>query len=233
MNVHYLQHVPFECLGSIEAWLHNRGHRITVTRLYNNEQLPALDDIDWLIVMGGPMGVEDTTNYPWLSAEKDFIKQALTQKKIVLGICLGAQLMADVLGASVTKNPHKEIGWFPIQLTEQAKATQLGSALPTEFDVFHWHGDTFSTPDNAISLASSSACKNQGYIIDDSVLGLQFHLETTPQPALELTVHCKDDLSNSPYIQSAEDMLSQPKRFENVNKIMTTVLSYLEKSHMS
>jgi GMP synthase-like glutamine amidotransferase len=230
MNVHYLQHVPFEGLGSMETWFKNQGHTITVTHLYKNEELPSIEDIDWLIVMGGPMGVEDQAIYPWLTEEKAFIKQAIDQNKIVLGICLGAQLIADVLGAYIIKNSFREIGWFPIQLSEEAKATELGTALPNNFDAFHWHGDTFSIPDHAIPLASSEACLNQGFILNEKIIGLQFHLETTAASALDLTIHCKNELDNSQYVQTAEEILDKPERFEKINKIMKVVLGCLETS---
>lgn len=230
MNVHYLQHVPFEGLGSMETWFKNQGHTITVTHLYKNEELPSIEDIDWLIVMGGPMGVEDQAIYPWLTKEKAFIKQAIDQNKIVLGICLGAQLIADVLGAYIIKNTYREIGWFPIQLSEEAKTTELGASLPEEFDVFHWHGDTFSIPDHAIRLASSEACLNQGFILNDKVVALQFHLETTATSALDLTIHCKNELDNSQYVQTADEILVKPKRFTDINQIMDLILGYLEKS---
>lgn len=230
MNVHYLQHVPFEGLGSMETWFKNQGHTITVTHLYKNEELPSIEDIDWLIVMGGPMGVEDQAIYPWLTEEKAFIKQAIDQNKIVLGICLGAQLIADVLGAYIVKNSFREIGWFPIQLSKEAKATELGTALPNNFDVFHWHGDTFSIPDHAIPLASSEACLNQGFILNEKIIGLQFHLETTAASALDLTIHCRNELDNSQYVQTAEEILDKPERFEKINKIMKAVLSCLEAS---
>lgn len=231
MNVHYLQHVPFEGLGSIEAWLKEQDHSITVTRLYQNEPLPSIENIDWLIVMGGPMSIEDHAIYPWLTAEKAFIKQALNQKKIVLGICLGAQLIADILGADITKNVFKEIGWFPIKTSEEAKASTIGTILPDQFEVFHWHGDTFDIPDRAIPLASSEACKNQGFMINERVIGLQFHLETTPESALDLTIHCKNELSRSLYVQSAEKILSQPERYEKINHIMEAILGYLDNAH--
>jgi len=230
MNVHYLQHVPFEGLGSMETWFKNQGHTITVTHLYKNEELPSIEDIDWLIVMGGPMGVEDQAIYPWLTEEKAFIKQAIDQNKIVLGICLGAQLIADVLGAYIVKNSFREIGWFPIQLSKEAKATELGTALPNNFDVFHWHGDTFSIPDHAIPLASSEAYLNQGFILNEKIIGLQFHLETTAASALDLTIHCRNELDNSQYVQTAEEILDKPERFEKINKIMKAVLSCLEAS---
>lgn len=230
MNVHYLQHVPFEGLGSMETWFKNQGHSLTVTHLYKNEELPSIEGIDWLIVMGGPMGVEDQAIYPWLTEEKAFIKQAIDQNKIVLGICLGAQLIADVLGAYIVKNSFREIGWFPIQLSKKAKITKLGAVLPDKFDVFHWHGDTFAIPDHAIPLASSEACLNQGFILNEKVIGLQFHLETTATSALDLTIHCKNELDNSQYVQTAEEILEKPERFGDINKIMGVILGYLEKS---
>ena len=232
MHIHYLQHVPFEDLGSMKAWLQAHGHSLSVTRLYKEEPLPQINSFDWLIVMGGPMSITDIETYPWLTNEKAFIKQAIDEKKIVLGICLGSQLIAYVLGAAISKNTHKEIGWFPIQISENVKATHLGAALPHEFDVFHWHDDTFSLPDKAMPLASSEACRNQGFLIDNRVLGLQFHLETTPESALDLTIHCKDELDHSRYVQSAEDMLSKPERFENINTIMNEILGLLEKTHI-
>ena len=215
----------------MEAWFKARGHSLSVTHRYKEEPLPDVNDVDWLIVMGGPMSVTDIAAYPWLTDEKEFIKQAIDKKKIVLGICLGAQLIADVLGAAISKNTHKEIGWFPIQISEDLKATSLGAVLPHEFAVFHWHGDTFSIPKNAIPLASSEGCKNQGFMIDNRILGLQFHLETTPESARDLTLYCNAELNNVPYVQSAEDMLSQPERFKKINTIMETILSYLEKSN--
>jgi GMP synthase-like glutamine amidotransferase len=231
MHIHYLQHVPFEDLGSMEAWFRAHGHSLSVTHLYKDESLPQMDSFDWLVVMGGPMSVTDLATYPWLTNEKAFIKQAIDEKKIVLGICLGAQLIADVLGATISKNTHKEIGWYPIQLSDDIKAEPLGAALPCKFDVFHWHGDMFSTPDKAISLASSEACRNQGFMIDNRILGLQFHLETTLESARGLTIQCKEELDNSQYVQSAKDMLSRPKRFEEINVIMDEVLGLLEKTH--
>jgi GMP synthase-like glutamine amidotransferase len=215
----------------MEAWFKACGHHLSVTHLYKEEPLPEVNDIDWLIVMGGPMSVTDIATYPWLIKEKVFVQQAIDKNKIVLGICLGAQLIADVLGATISKNTHKEIGWFPIQISEDLKATSLGTVMPHKFEVFHWHGDTFSIPNNAIPLASSEACRNQGFIIDNRILGLQFHLETTPESARDLTLHCKAELNNDPYIQSAEDMLSQPERFEKINTMMETILSHLEKSN--
>ena len=229
MNIHYLQHVPFEELGSIEAELTRKRHQLTSTNLFKNELLPTVDNIDWLIIMGGPMGVNDEDQYRWLKQEKQFIKQAIESGKIVMGICLGAQLIAAALGAKVYKNRHSEIGWFNINRHPEAEETILSSAIPPQVEVFHWHGDTFDIPAGAKSLASSAACPNQGFILDNRVVGFQFHLETTPTSAQALINKCRDELDGSVYVQSESEMLSDPRRFSRINQIMANVLDCLEK----
>jgi GMP synthase-like glutamine amidotransferase len=157
-------------------------------------------DIDGLIVMGGPMGVYDEAVYPWLADEKIFIKQIIDQNKPVLGICLGAQLIADVLGAEVRSAGNKEIGFFPIignPEHEFSKPWKTGT-------VFHWHGDTFGIPDGAVHLASSAATKNQAFLFKDNVLALQFHLETTEESLMSLYENAKDEIVEAPFIQTLE-----------------------------
>ncbi len=228
MNIHWIQHVPFEGLAGIDPMLRKQGHAIECTRLYLDEQFPAVADIDWLIVMGGPMGIYDDDQYAWLSREKHFIEKVIQAQKTVLGICLGAQLIADVLGAKVYKNAYPEIGWFPI---EWAMDTPLSSTvLPDHVEVFHWHGDTFDIPDSGIRLASTEACTNQGYICDDRIIGLQFHLETTLKSATDLIEHCGNELDGSKYVQTSEQILAHPDRFIKINHMMTGILTYLEKN---
>ena len=228
MNIHYLQHVPFEGLGSIEAWLKTGNHRLTDTRLYQNDPLPEMADFDWLIVMGGPMGVDDEDQYPWLKQEKQFIQQAIGSGKIVLGICLGAQLIAAALGAKVYKDKNPEIGWFNIDRHSEAEGTILSAVLPLQMEVFHWHGDTFDIPVGAQSLAFSVACQNQGFIFDNRVVGLQFHLETTPEIARELVNNCRNELDESRYVQSEGEILADPEKFFRINQIMADILNSLE-----
>jgi GMP synthase (glutamine-hydrolysing) len=177
--------------------------------------------------MGGPMGIYDEAEHPWLIAEKKFIEQAVAAGKIVLGICLGAQLIADVLGAGVYRNRHREIGWFDVQRTSEAEDTVTGRAMPAQFEAFHWHGDTFDLPEGARLLAESAACKNQGFIFNDRVLALQFHLETIRESAVALIENCGDELDGSQYVQSAEQMLSDTERFSRINQIMTSVINAL------
>lgn len=226
MRIHYLQHVPYEGLGSIEKWVQKKQHQLSSTKFFRESVLPDLSDFDFLIVMGGPMNIYDTKKYPWLTEEKEFILKTV-QSKTVLGICLGAQLIADVLGAKITANAYKEIGWFPITKSPQLQASPLSKAFPEQLEAFHWHGDTFSLPKNSIPVAGSEACANQGFFYDDRVLGLQFHLETTPQSAKELIDHCADEIIDAPFIQSPEIMLADEKKFKNINRVMEDVLQYL------
>lgn len=202
-----------------------RGDSLTATHLYLPQQLPAIDSFDCLIVMGGPMGVGDTTQYPWLNREKHFIAEAIKANKKILGICLGAQLIAEVLGAHVTKNVHREIGWFPVMYDEGLGDHWLVELLPADLDVFHWHGDTFAIPPDARRIASSEACQNQGYILHEQIIGLQFHLETTLTTATALIENCRDELDGSSYVQSEAVMLADSERFVAINQVMHALLT--------
>lgn len=226
MRAHYLQHIPFEGLGSIERWLQDKGYEITSTQLHKSEKLPNLEEIDLLIVMGGPMSVSDESHHPWLVDEKAFIKEAIQTEKSVLGICLGAQLIAHVMGAKILPNPVKEIGWFPITaITPQQKTAFL---FPKETEVFHWHGETFSLPNQATLLAESKACKNQAFQIGQNVIGLQFHLETTPASAQAIVQNCREELIEAEYIQSEKEILSVPnEKYAIINELMERVLGHL------
>lgn len=148
MRVHYLQHVPYEGLGYIETWLKENNHSISGTRFYEpGYALPSISDIDALVIMGGPMSVYDDYKYPWLREEKIFIEDSINAGKKVLGICLGAQLVALCLGANIHTAQHQEIGWFRVQPTEQIKSISwLHQLFKDEPTVFHWHGDQFEIP---------------------------------------------------------------------------------------
>jgi len=226
MRAHYLQHVVFEGLGSIEPWLQGKGYQISRTALFESEALPDIHDIDWLIIMGGPMSVHDEAEYPWLIQEKTWIRSFIQTGKPVLGICLGAQLIADVLGATVDANPCKEIGWFPIQAAPKISPTQF--AFPENISVFHWHGETFNLPDEAVLLASSAACQHQAFQINKHIIGLQCHLETTPEAAQSMLFHCLDELIEGSYIQTTTQILSaSPEQYQTMHIWMDKVLDYL------
>jgi GMP synthase-like glutamine amidotransferase len=230
MRAHYIQHVPFEGLASIESWLQNAGYEITYTQFFNSGALPDIEDIDLLVVMGGPMSVNDETEYPWLAKEKQFIRSAIEAGMPVLGICLGAQLIASSMGSEVFTNPEKEIGWFPVE----AVKSEITSAFrfPEEIEVFHWHGETFNLPTGSVQLAKSRGCENQAFQIGNNVVGLQFHLETTSASAQAIIENCRDELVGGVYIQSEAEILSAPnERYSSINSLMGKILEYLHASN--
>lgn len=226
MRVHVLQHVPFEGLGSIEAWLSHRGAHVSYTRFFESARLPPLTDIDFVIVLGGPMSVNDAKQLPWLHDEKHFVAQAIASNKAVLGICLGAQLIASAQGARVYPGQEKEIGWFPVFAEPLVPDTFV---FPENTEVFHWHGETFDLPSGALHLATSAACRNQAFQIGARVIGLQFHLETTPKSAEAIISHCASELlPQSRYIQTESALLTIPAaNYAGINVLMTNILEYL------
>jgi GMP synthase-like glutamine amidotransferase len=178
MKICVLQHAAFEGPGEIAAWATQRGHAVSIHHLYRGDALPGLDDLDLLVIMGGEMNIYQYRDWSWLKAESAFIRSALATGKKAVGICLGAQLIADALGVRVVQNSEHELGWLPISWAGNARVAF--SELPPESTVLHWHGDTFSLPEGATRLASSEACAEQGFFIPDKCLALQFHMEVDP-----------------------------------------------------
>ncbi|HWK58660.1 MAG TPA: type 1 glutamine amidotransferase [Parapedobacter sp.] len=217
MNIHYFQHVPYEGLGHIQVWAEEQRHQLSPTRFFDESwQLPNLDEIDALIVLGGPMSVFDEAKYSWLEEEKQFIKAAIDSGKKLLGICLGAQLLANVIGAAVKPAPNKEIGWFPVNATEESKVLpwffELFSENPT---VFHWHADKFEIPYGAINLASSEANKNQAFAIGDQVLALQFHVEMTHDDIQVLLENARADIVPGNFVQPETALINDAALVES------------------
>jgi GMP synthase-like glutamine amidotransferase len=227
MNIHYFQHVPFEGLGSIENWTGMPAHKLTATRFYEDHKLPFIDICDMLIVMGGPMSANDDDRFDWMTEEKKFIEKAILRGKKVIGICLGAQLIADVLGSRVYKNKEKEIGWMPLQLTEEGKKAHVFSDITDGQNVFHWHGDTFDLPNGSVQLARTEACEQQAFLYDGHVLGMQFHLETTEATILEMLKNCSDDLSTKGAFVQSEAQIKDESHIYRCNKIIEKIIEKL------
>ena len=227
IRLHFLQHVWFENLAHIEVWAERRGSTISGTKLFSDEQLPSIDDLDWLVIMGGPMGVHDEEQYAWLVDEKKFIEKAITAGKKVLGICLGAQLIAVASGAKVYKNEYKEIGWFDVCKTPEAGKSRVLADLPESFRPLHWHGDTFDLPTGARKLAQSSACSNQAFELSERVIGLQFHLESTPDSINKLIANCGEELTGGQFIQNAEQITTKNNNVKQINQLMEILLDNL------
>ena len=240
MRAHFLQHVPFEGLGSIEFWLQRAGYEVTATRFYDTDELPPPAEVDLVVAMGGPMSVNDEHEYPWLAAEKRFIRAAIELQRPVLGVCLGAQLIASACGAAVYPNTVKEIGWLPIQGVAPDTGDNgdgdgdAGAEQPATFrfppflEVFHWHGDTFDLPEGAVRLARSNGALNQAFQLGRSVIGMQFHLDMTPDSARALVEHCRAELVPSMYVQSEQRILAaEPPKYRALNGWMDKALSFI------
>jgi GMP synthase (glutamine-hydrolysing) len=227
MRLHCIQHVPFEGPGLIADWARGGGHAMAGTRLYAGEALPDADAFDWLVVMGGPMSVHDGDRYPWLASEKALVRDAIADGKAVLGICLGAQIIAEALGGRVYRAERKEIGWWPVYRVAAATETLAFMCFPIAIHAFHWHGETFDLPDGAVLLASSDACRNQAFTYGERVIGLQFHLEITRHGMDDLIANCADDLTAGPFVQAADEMTRDARRLETAHMTMNTLLDAL------
>lgn len=229
MRAHYFQHVPFEGPGSIEPALSAAGYTLGHTRFFETACLPDPKAIDLLVVMGGPMSVNDEREFPWLIAEKQFIRAIIEAGKPVLGICLGAQLIASAMGAPVYKNKEKEIGWFPVVGIPVAGNETFN--FPAQLEVFHWHGETFDLPPGAARLARSAGCENQAFQLGARVIGLQFHLEMNPELLSAMIEGGRDELVASRYVQTEVEILTAaPGRYAAVNRVLADLLAYLRRS---
>jgi GMP synthase (glutamine-hydrolysing) len=218
-----LQHAAFEGPARIADWARIRGHALETTELFRDQPLPTVNDFDWLVALGGPMSVHDEAQHAWLTAEKRFIEQTLRAGKPVLGVCLGSQLLADVLGAAVSRNPHKEIGWFPVRRSASAAASEVFGSLPPEFVPFHWHGETFDLPVGALHAAESAGCRHQAFAFG-LAWGLQFHLEVTPAGVEALIRNCAAEIGSGPYEQNADEMLRDLARFLGLEPVLDGLL---------
>ena len=229
LRIHIFQHVEFEGPALIGAWATDNTHQITITRFFAGDPLPAINSFDLLIVLGGPMGVNDVQQYPWLKEEIIFLKEMLNEKKPILGICLGAQLIAQALGSRVYQGSCKEIGWFPLSIVKNNFPPEVQKQIPAKPVVFHWHGDTFDLPENSRVLASSTATPHQAFICNNNVIGLQFHLETTEQAVKNLLKHAGDEVVEGRYIQTPKQMLATRQYIEDNRKFLCAILDYLSK----
>ena len=225
MRVCVVQHVAFEGPGAIGPWLERRGATVRRVALHESASLPKLDEFDALVVMGGPMGVHDSDRHPWLAAERELLARAMHAERPVLGVCLGAQQMAAALGAHVAPGPGREIGWWPVHAEDESKAVGLCDAST----VFHWHGDQFDLPPGARLVASSPICPCQGFLWGRRTLGLQFHLETTPDGLDALIHHGSEDLitAGTGYVQLPADMQRDaPLRCDDLHRTLNACLHF-------
>ncbi len=215
MRIHFIQHVPFEYPGLIKNWAEEHQYITSYTKVFQTALFPSTEEFDMLVILGGPMGVYEEAKYDWMKAEKSFIKKSIAEKKKVLGICLGAQLIAKALDAKVYPHTTKEIGWFEV---EKVALHPLTDHLPQTFITFHWHGDTFTLPHGAIHLFKTKACKQQGFVYSDHVAGLQFHMEVKDDLLNGMTENEKAELIKDDHVQTEDEIKQKAKHHINNQK---------------
>lgn len=228
MRVHAIRNAPFEGPALIGEWAQARGHVLTESAA-PSEEYPAARDVDLLVVMGGPMDADDHAVSPWLAAEKSFVRQVLDVGGRVLGVCLGAQILAEVAGGRVRRNPEREIGWFPVSVTEAGRRERLFAGFDGAV-VGHWHGDTFDLPDGIEAVLSSEACVNQAFVLPGGrAVGLQFHLEWTPESLAELVAHCGEEaVAATRWVMTGDAILAQASTHAEANRrLLFTLLDSL------
>ena len=188
------QHVAHEILGTLDPLLRRYGFRIRYVNFgRQNYKIPKLSNYDGLVVLGGPMNVDEVDKYPYLIPELKTIEWAIDREMPIFGICLGSQLVAKALGAKVSRNKVKEIGWYDVISTKEGSKDPLISKLHKTEKIFQWHGDMFDIPKGAIRLAKSPDCENQVFRYGDRIYGFQFHLEVD-EPMIERWLKAPDNV---------------------------------------
>lgn len=227
-RIHFFQHVPFETPGMIADWANEKNNITTYTLFFEKEfQIPQVENIDWLVVMGGPMSVHDEEKFEWLKVEKEFIRKCIDANKTVLGICLGSQLVAEALGSGIFKNTFTEIGIMPVEWTVEAQANSLFNHFPEKQNVFHWHGETFNLPGKTTQLAKTDACLNQAFIHKKNVIALQFHPEVDDLLLRDMIAGTRDELVKEKYVQTEQEILSKEHLMIENRKLLYKFLDKL------
>jgi GMP synthase (glutamine-hydrolysing) len=225
MNILCISHADFETPGIIEEWANQSGYNFTICKPYDGENCLVHANFDFLIIMGGPQSPTKIEKYPYLQDEITLIKQAVQSHKIVLGICLGAQLIGEALGGTTTRSPEKEVGVFPITLTEEGIRDPLFTGFSLNFPVIHWHNDMPGETANSVILAYSEGCPRQIVRYDTLVYGFQCHLEITRAGIKTMLDACPTDLAPSRFTQKLPDFLQQD--YESINQTMAEILNRL------
>jgi len=224
MKALILKHISYENPGFIQDFFKQKNIEFKIVNIWQKRKLPDIKNFDIFVIMGGPMGVYDVDKYKWLLKEKKYIKSAVEKGKKIFGICLGAQLLAENFGAKIYKNKFKEIGWYPVKLTEDAKRHYLFNSIPDKFFTFHWHNDTFSIPKGSIRIASSDACENQGFVLGKNIIGLQFHPEITEKDLKLFLKYGSKELIKSNFIQGKKEIMKNKKFIKENNNILYEIL---------
>jgi GMP synthase (glutamine-hydrolysing) len=225
MKMLFVTHATFEKPGCIETWAKKHGYETEEVCPYKGEKLPDINEYDFLVVMGGPQSPLEIEKDPYLMDEINLIKQAITKHKRIIGVCLGAQLIAEALGAKTERSPHREIGMYLVEQLEEAKFDPVFGQFPEKYDVMHWHSDMPGIPAGATLLAKSEGCPRQIFRYGDRIYGFQCHFELTKELVLGMIEHCPNDLRAGTYVRSVEELTYAD--YSQINLKMEKVLDYL------
>lgn len=224
MHIHYFQHDHFEDLGYIGDWATAHNFTTSVTRFDISAELPSHNEYDWLVVLGGKMGVNDSDQYPWINPEIEFIKEAIKLGKAILGICLGSQMVAKALGAKVYKNTEPEMGFFPVIFSQNANKDNIFKHFPEELNVMHMHSDIFELPEGAVSMAASEVTPCQAFRFGNNVFALQFHFEITESNAPVFIREVTPEIVPGRLVQQPSEMLQNTGNCTLNNQVFARML---------
>jgi GMP synthase (glutamine-hydrolysing) len=229
MRLHLLEHDPDSLRQSnINLWADNKGHQVSKSDVFRMEELPLLDEFDWLLVMGGSQHAWEEEIHPWLADEKEFISRALEIGKPILGICFGAQLLAESLGGRVFPNREKEIGWYDVTQNREGQRSFLFRNVPQSFKSFHWHSDHFSLPPDCICLAHSDVTQNQAFVHNSlPIVGVQFHPEYTREMVRYYSEEYGHEWAQGPYVAGKEAVLAKTRQIPDTYWLMERLLDNL------
>lgn len=225
MKIKCITHADFETPGAIHTWVQKNNYKLEICKPYQGEDCLAEDSFDFLIVMGGPQSPLKINQFPYLKDETALIQKSISQNKVVLGFCLGAQLIGEALGAKTEVSPSKEIGVFPITLTAEGIHDPLFQGIPKTFPAIHWHNDMPGETRHSAILASSPGCPRQIIRYAPRIYGLQCHLEITKQGMQDLIHACPNDLSPGLFTQTPMKLLSHD--YDSIHQYLWVILDRL------
>ena len=231
MRLHTLEHDDWDfSRTNITRWVDKKGHQMASTNVFKSAPFPKLDDFDWLMVMGGSMHAWEVDSHAWLKPEKDFIAEVVEAGKVVIGICFGAQLLAETLGGNVFTNEEPEIGWYPVSITDEGRQSFLFDGLPETFTTFHWHSDHFSLGSGCVCLATSQPTANQAFVRPDlPVVGLQFHPEYTRRMIHYFSEEFGDLMIPDTFVAGPDAVIKQTKEMPDTYWLMEGLLNNIER----
>ena len=231
MRLHLLEHDPIDfSRTNITMWVEEKGYHLAQTYVCKGEKLPDVNDFDWLLVMGGSQHAWEDDVHPWLPDEKRLIARAVKAEKTILGVCFGAQLLAEALGARVFRNEHREIGWYPVDLTPEGRDSFLFEGVSDPFVTFHWHSDHYSLPPRCIGLARSRATAYQAFTAQDRpIVGIQFHPEYTLDMIRFFAHEHSEDWEPDRFVAGKEAVLARIEEMNETYGLMAALLDNMDR----